>query len=234
MADTERTQPKATTRSIWRRALLTYAAALALLAAMFFVPAGTLDYWQAWLYLAVLFGLMAGLGAYLIRYEPELLERRMRTRETELRQQRIIRASLALFLLAFLVPGLDRRYGWSAVPVWVVVAAVVVMAAGYALFVRVLLANRFASRVVEVEAGQTLATTGPYAVVRHPMYVAMLAIWLASPIALGSWWALPPMLGIVPVLVLRIRDEEALLARDLAGYRAYMAEVRYRLIPGVW
>lgn len=234
MADLERRQPTATTRSIWRRALLTYAAALALLAAMFFVPAGTLDYWQAWLYLAVLFGLMAGLGAYLILKEPELLARRMRTRETEVRQQRIIRASLVLFLLAFLLPGLDRRFGWSAVPAWAVVAAVVVIAAGYALFIRVLLANRFASRVVEVEAGQTLATTGPYAVVRHPMYVAVLAIWLASPIALGSWWALLPMLGIVPVLVLRILDEEALLARDLAGYRKYMADVPYRLIPGVW
>lgn len=226
--------PKATTGSIWRRAVLTYAAALAILALMFFVPAGTLDYWQAWLYLAILFGLMAGLGTFLVLNEPELLERRLRTRETELRQKRIIKSSYAVFGLAFLLPGLDRRFGWSAVPVWVVVVAVVVMVAGYALFIRVLLANRFASRVVEVEVGQTLAKTGPYAVVRHPMYVAVLAIWLATPIALGSWWALLPMLGIVPVILLRIQDEEALLARDLEGYRAYMADVRYRLIPGLW
>ncbi|MCC7020678.1 MAG: isoprenylcysteine carboxylmethyltransferase family protein [Ardenticatenales bacterium] len=223
-----------TPRSIAGRAALYYVAALLLLGGMFFLPAGTLDYWQAWLYLAILFGLMTVLGAYLIRYEPAVLERRLRTRETEMAQQRIIRFSLVLFLVAFLIPGLDRRYGWSAVPPAVVVAADVVIVAGYLLFARVLLANRFASRVIEVAPEQTLATTGPYAVVRHPMYVAMLAIWLASPIALGSWWSFLPMLGILPVIVLRIRNEEAVLARDLAGYRAYMAGVRYRLLPGVW
>lgn len=221
-------------RSIARRSVLYYFAALLLLGGMFFLPAGTLDYWQAWLYLAILFGLMAVLGTYLIRYEPAVLERRLRTRETEMSQQRLIRFALVLYLVAFLIPGLDRRYGWSTVPPAVVVAADVVIVAGYLLFARVLLANRFASRVIEVTPEQTLATTGPYAVVRHPMYVAMLAIWLASPIALGSWWSFLPMLGILPVIVLRIRNEEAVLARDLAGYRDYMAAVRYRLLPGVW
>lgn len=226
--------PAARARSIRIRAALSAIAALAILAAMFFLPAGTIDYWQAWLYMAVLLSLAGIFGAYLIVYEPALLERRLRTRETELRQQRIIQASYALFFVAFLVPGLDRRFGWSAVPVWAVVAADVAIVAGYALFVRVLLENRFASRVIEVEAEQTLATTGTYAIVRHPMYVAVLAIWLATPLALGSWWSLLPMLGIIPVLVLRILDEERILARDLEGYRAYMADVPYRLIPGVW
>lgn len=221
-------------RRVRRRAALFYVGAIVSLAAMFFIPAGTFDYWQAWLYIGVLMGLVTVLGTYLVIYEPELLERRMRTRETELTQQRIIRLSTVLFLAALLVPGLDRRFGWSAVPPWVVVAADVVIVVGYALFARVLLANRFASRVIEVAPEQTVSTTGPYAVVRHPMYVAVLLIWLATPPALGSWWAVVPMLGVIPVIVLRIRNEEAVLARDLAGYADYMAKVRYRLLPGVW
>lgn len=217
-----------------RRAVAYYAAALVVMAAMFFGPAGTFDYWQAWLYLAVLFAIVALLGTHLIRREPELLARRLRTREREVTQQRVIQVSLALFVLAFLLPGFDRRFGWSAVPPAVVVGTNVGIVIAYALFARVLLANRYASRIIEVEAGQSLATTGPYAVVRHPMYVAMLAIWLLSPIALGSWWAALTMLPIVPVIVVRIRNEEAVLQRDLAGYADYMGRVRYRLIPGIW
>jgi len=204
------------------------------MAAMFFGPAGTFDFWQAWLYLAVLFAVVAVFGTYLIRREPELLARRLRTREREVTQQRVIQVSLVLFVLAFLLPGLDRRFGWSVVPPALVVGANAGIVIAYVLFARVLLANRYASRVIEVEAGQALATTGPYAVVRHPMYVATLAIWLLSPIALGSWWAALTMLPIIPLIAVRIRNEEAVLRRDLAGYADYQARVRYRLIPGVW
>lgn len=217
-----------------RRAVAYYAAALVVMAAMFFGPAGTFDYWQAWLYLAVLFAIVAVFGTYLIRREPELLARRLRTREREATQQRVIQVSIVLFVLAFLLPGLDRRFGWSAVPPALVVGANAGIVIAYVLFARVLLANRYASRVIEVEAGQSLATTGPYAVVRHPMYVATLTIWLLSPIALGSWWAALAMVPIIPLIAVRIRNEEAVLRRDLAGYADYQAKVRYRLIPGVW
>ncbi|MBK6767462.1 MAG: isoprenylcysteine carboxylmethyltransferase family protein [Ardenticatenales bacterium] len=221
-------------RSIARRSVLYYFAALLLLGGMFFLPAGTLDYWQAWLYLAILFGLMAVLGTHdpLRAGRPRAPPPHARDRDVAAADHPI--RPRALPSSPSLIPGLDRRYGWSTVPPAVVVAADIVIVAGYLLFARVLLANRFASRVIEVAPEQTLATTGPYAVVRHPMYVAMLAIWLASPIALGSWWSFLPMLGILPVIVLRIRNEEGVLARDLAGYRDYMAGVRYRLLPGVW
>lgn len=217
-----------------RRAVWALAAAVLAMGAMFFLPAGTLDYWQAWLYMATLFTPVVALGTYLALRDPELLERRMRTRETELRQQRVLRWAVVFFVVGFLVPGFDRRFGWSQVPVGVVIAADLVVLLGYALFVRVLLANRYASRVVEVMPDQPVIRSGPYAVVRHPMYVAVLMIWLASPIALGSWWGVLPLLVIVPILVLRIADEEALLRRDLPGYAAYCDAVRYRLLPGIW
>lgn len=229
-----RTPPPPHDPNLARRAVVYYVGALVLMAVMFFGPAGTFDYWQAWLYLAVLFVIVAVFGTYLIRREPELLARRLRTREREATQQRVIQVSLVLFVLAFLLPGLDHRFGWSAVPPAVVVGANAGIVIAYVLFARVLLANRYASRVIEVEAGQSLATTGPYAVVRHPMYVATLAIWLLSPIALGSWWAALAMLPIIPLIAVRIRNEEAVLRRDLAGYADYQAKVRYRLIPGVW
>ena len=139
---------------------------------------------------------VVALGIYLALRDPELLERRMRTRETELRQQRVIRIAMVCFIAGFLLPGFDRRFGWLQVPPWVVFVADGVVLLGYALFVRVLLANRFASRVIEVMPDQPVISSGPYAVVRHPMYVAMLLIWLASPIALGSWWGVLPLLTI--------------------------------------
>ena len=219
---------------IIKRAALGFVAAVLALVALFFLPAGTFDYWQAWLYLATLLTPVVALGIYLALRDPELLERRMRTRETELRQQRVIRIAMVCFIAGFLLPGFDRRFGWSQVPPWVVIVADGVVLLGYALFVRVLLANRFASRVIEVMPDQPVISSGPYAVVRHPMYVAMLLIWLASPIALGSWWGVLPLLTIVPILVLRIADEEAMLRRDLPGYAAYCAKVRYRLLPGIW
>lgn len=219
---------------IVRRAALGFSAAILSLGAMLFLPAGSFDYWQAWLYAASLFTPVLALGLYLSLRDPELLERRMRTRETELRQQRVVRLGLVFFLIGFLLPGFDRRFGWSQVPPALVVTADLVVLLGYGLFVWVLLSNRFASRVIEVAPEQPVIATGPYAVVRHPMYVAVLLIWLATPIALGSWWAILPFLAIIPILVARIGGEEAMLRRDLPGYAAYCERVRYRLLPGVW
>lgn len=209
-------------------------AAVALLALLLFVPAGTLRWWQAWLFLTSLLVPAALFVARLLRRDPELLERRMRTREREAPERRILRLGGAPFLAAYVLPGLDRRFGWSSVPAALVVAADAVVVAGYLLFVRVLRENRFASRVVEVEAGQSLVTTGPYAVVRHPMYVSTLAVYLPSPLALGSYWGLLASALFVPLLVARIRNEEEVLRRDLPGYDDYARRTRYRLVPGVW
>jgi protein-S-isoprenylcysteine O-methyltransferase Ste14 len=201
---------------------------------IFFWPAGTFRYWQAWVYIAMLFIPMVGVFAYFIRRDPELLERRMRAREKERQQKAIIGLSSLLFIGIYLLPGFDRRYGWSSVPVFVVIAADIMILAGYGFFVRVLKENRYASRVVEVEEKQRVITTGPYAMVRHPMYVAVGIIYTLSPLALGSLWAMPPALLVILVLVARIGNEEKVLIRDLPGYREYMQRVRYRLIPGVW
>lgn len=217
-----------------RVTLSRYLMALFALAAMFFIPAGTLNYWEAWLYLGILFIPMAFVMVYLIRYDPELLERRMRFREREKAQKRVIGFSWIFFLLAFLIPGFDERFGWSYVPVWVVLVAALVVLLGYGMVFWVFRENRYASRVVEVAKGQQVIDSGPYAIVRHPMYIGSILLYVFSPLVLGSWWGMIPAAMIIPILVVRLRNEEAVLAKDLPGYEAYRGKVRYRLVPGVW
>lgn len=201
---------------------------------IFFVPAGTPDYWEAWVYCAVLLVPFLFVLTYLLRKEPELLARRIRLREKEPAQRIIIGASGLLFFTGFLIPGLDHRYGWSDIPVVAVLAADALIILGYTLVFLVFKENPFASRVVEVVQDQKVISTGPYALVRHPMYLGTSIMWLATPIALGSYWALPLFLVLPIVLVYRIRNEEEVLLRELPGYREYMQTVRYRLIPYIW
>jgi protein-S-isoprenylcysteine O-methyltransferase Ste14 len=134
----------------------------------------------------------------------------------------------------YLLPGFDRRCGWSSVPVYVVIIADILVLAGYGIFVRVLKENRYASRIVEVEEKQEVIMTGPYALVRHPMYLAIMIMYVFTPLALGSYWAGLPALSLIFVLVARIRNEEKVLLAELSGYREYMQRVRYRLIPRIW
>jgi protein-S-isoprenylcysteine O-methyltransferase Ste14 len=199
-----------------------------------FLPAGTLRFWQAWLFMAVLFIPMTAVLLYFLKHDPELLDRRLRTREKERPQKVIMVLSYPVYLAAFLIPGFDRRFGWSSVPAALTVAAALVVLAGYALFVLVIRENSYASRIIEVEDKQRVITTGPYAVIRHPMYVANLMIYLASPLALGSFWALLPAALIPAVMVARIFNEEKVLREKLEGYVDYARRVRYRLIPGIW
>lgn len=201
---------------------------------IFFVPAGTLDYWEAWVYCAVLLVPFVFVLTYLLRKDPELLARRIRLNEKEPAQRRIIRASSLIFFTGFLIPGLDHRFGWSDIPVEAVLAANILVILGYVLVFLVFKENPFASRVVEVEPDQRVISTGPYALVRHPMYLGTSIMWLATPIALGSYWALPIFLFLPIVLVYRIMNEEEVLLRELPGYREYTQKVRYRLIPGIW
>jgi protein-S-isoprenylcysteine O-methyltransferase Ste14 len=215
-------------------ATLRLASAYVVLPALLVVPAGTLAYWEAWTYLAVLLIPMTLTMAVLVSRDPELLERRLRAREKDPAQTRIVARAGVLFLAIFLIPGFDRRFGWSHVPVVAVLVADFLVLVAYGLFIRVLQENRSASRIIEVEAGQRVVATGPYAVVRHPMYAAVTVIGLATPVALGSWWALVPAVLLVPVLAARISNEERMLANELAGYREYMRTTVYRLIPGVW
>ena len=220
--------------TLTRLVLSRYLMAFFVLAAMFFIPAGTLAYWEAWLYLAILFIPMFFVGLWLLKNDPELLERRMRFREKETTQKRVINFSLIWFLLAFVLPGFDYRFGWSNVPLWVVLAAALLVLLGYFMVFWVFRENSYASRVIEVAQGQQVIDTGPYAFVRHPMYAGSIVLYVFSPLALGSWWAMISALPIIPLLIVRILNEEEILLRDLPGYAAYRQKVRFRLLPGVW
>jgi len=221
-------------REIKRMALQRFSSALLVLGAIFFLPAGTIGYWQAWVYLAVLLIPMMLVLRYLVRNDPELLERRLAMRE-ERKKQSVVQllASLA-WLSSFLIPGFDQRFGWSSVPWLLVVGGDILVLSGYLLFFLVMKENSYASRVVRVQQGQTVIASGPYAVVRHPMYLGVLVMMLFSPLALASYWALLPVALTPLFLVLRIRDEEQMLVQELPGYREYMQKTRFRLIPGIW
>ena len=201
---------------------------------LFFWPAGTFDYWQAWLWMAVLFLPLMGMFIYLIQRDPALLERRVRTGEQRPEQRRIIAVSALFLILIFLLPGFDKRFGWSNVPVWLVIVADVFVLAAFLLNFLVIRVNSYASRVVEVEQGQQVIATGPYALVRHPMYLSMILMMVSTPLALGSYWAFVPSLAFIPLLAVRAKNEEELLMKDLSGYRAYTEKTRYRLFPGIW
>jgi protein-S-isoprenylcysteine O-methyltransferase Ste14 len=228
--ETSHTTPPGLARIVYTRALLAVPALWAIL----FIPAGTLAYWEAWVYLAILLIPMFFVFRYLLKHDPELLERRMQMREREAAQRWIIKLSYIYFLLAFVLPGLDQRWGWSDVPPPVVIAADLLVMLGYGIFVLVLRENRFAARTIRVETGQHVINSGPYAFVRHPMYLGVMLMYLASPLALGSYWALIPGLLIIPILIARIINEEQVLRHDLNGYTAYTQQTRYRLLPGVW
>lgn len=201
---------------------------------LFFWPAGTFDYWQAWLWLVILFLPLMGMFAYLIKRDPALLERRVRTGETRPEQKRIIAISSIYLIFIFALPGLDKRFGWSSVPTWIVLLADALVLAAFLLNFLVIRVNSYASRVVEVQEGQQVITTGPYALVRHPMYTSIILIMLATPIALGSWWGVLPNIPFIFLLAARAKNEEELLVNELAGYREYMQKTRYRLFPGIW
>ncbi len=214
--------------------LARFIAGLIVVALLLFVPAGSIRYWEGWLYLGVLFIPIAFVALYLVKHDPELLERRMKTRERESEQRTIIALSTFIIIVGLVVPGLDYRFGWSDLPVAVVLAADGVVLLGYLIFFLTIRENRYAARVVEVDAGQKVIDTGPYAVVRHPMYLGTILMFLATPLALGSFWALFVFLPVPALIILRIRNEEEVLVRELPGYAEYRQKTRYRLVPGVW
>ncbi|MFZ5905678.1 MAG: methyltransferase family protein [Chloroflexota bacterium] len=220
---------KATVAAVIRLAL-----GLIVIGAMLFWPAGTFDYWQGWMWLAVLGLALAFILVYLAQRDPALLDRRSRYRETRREQRLIIALSALCYLAAFLLPGFDRRFGWSDVPAWVSIAAQIVVTASLVFIFLVYKINSYASRVIEVQEEQQVIASGPYALVRHPMYLGMMLMIIFSPLALGSYWAVPPTLILPFLLAARAKDEETLLADELKGYREYMQKTRYRLFPGIW
>ena len=207
---------------------------LAVMGLLLFLPAGSWGYWQAWLFLGLLFVPMTCVATWLLVREPELLEKRLGSREKEKEQRHVVALSALMFVAGFLLAGFDQRYGWSEMPVWVVAVAAVVMLCGYGLYAEVMRENAYLSRTVEVQENQKVISTGLYGVVRHPMYAATLVLYLAMPLVLGSWVALVPFLAYPFIIARRIRNEEQVLERGLEGYTEYKQQVRYRLIPFIW
>ncbi|HVO00775.1 MAG TPA: isoprenylcysteine carboxylmethyltransferase family protein [Candidatus Cybelea sp.] len=233
----DRTTPEEEDLSLSRRAWAGLLWFLAVLALMIFLPAWTLAYWQAWIFIAHFTLWMVALSRYFLKHDPALVRRRMNvgpTAEREPFQKRIQAATSLLLVAAFVVPALDHRLGWSALPVSAVVGGHLLLAAGYFAIFRTFQANSFASAVVEVGAGQRVISTGPYALVRHPMYVGAILLFLGVPLALGSWWGLLVVPPLTAALALRAVHEESLLVRDLAGYAEYRGKVRHRFFPAIW
>lgn len=199
-----------------------------------FLPAGTLAYWEAWVYLAILLIPMSFVMIYFLKKTPEFLVRRMKLKEKEGEQKIIIKLSAIPLLLVLILPGLDKRFGWSNVPALTVVVAEILVIIGYIFIVLVFKENQYASRIIEVEKGQTVIQSGPYRFVRHPMYVGTLLMYIATPLALGSYWAIIPALFLIPILIARIINEESVLTEELQGYSDYKLKTRFRLVPGIW
>ena len=223
--------------SLAYRAWLSLVLLAAFMGALIFGLAGTLRYWQAWLYLVLFFGLSGLLTAELLRRDPALLERRMKggpQAERRPAQQIIMVGASLAFLSLLAVPALDYRFHWSSVPVVGVVLGNVLFAIGFLFVGRVYRENTYTSATIEIHEGQRVIDTGPYAIVRHPMYSGALLYMLGTPLALGSYWGLLGFVLMLLVIVWRLQDEEEMLARELPGYAEYRQRVRWRLLPGVW
>ena len=207
---------------------------LFVLGALLFLPAGTFDYWEAWIFIAVFVACNLLLTIWVAINDPKLLERRMRvgpTAEKEKSQKIIVTIAFLAFAGELLIPSLDHRFGWSDVPTSIVILGNALIGLSYIGFYFVFRENTYGAATIRVEENQRVISTGPYAIVRHPMYAAALILMLGIPLALGSWWGLLALLPGVPALVWRILDEERLLKRDLPGYAEYTQRMRFRLIP---
>jgi len=208
--------------------------ALVVLGIVLFLPARTFNYWEAWLYLGIIFGCATGVILYFLKYDPSLLERRMRTKENVKEQKLIIRLAWLLFIPIYVIPGFDKFYGWSHIPAYLVIISAVVVLLGYIIVIKVFKENSYASRVIETDSTQKVISTGPYALVRHPMYSGMMLMYGFTPLALGSYWALTGTIFLYILMVARMFSEEEFLVENLEGYKDYLEKTKYRIIPGVW
>lgn len=224
-------------KNLEARAWFALAVLTAVMALLLFAAAGTVHYWQGWVYLGVFAGVSTLVTLDLIRRDPALLVRRMRGGPTAEKQptQKLIMLGMSIGFIALLVvPALDHRFGWSAVPIGDVVTGAALVATGFYLIALVYRANTFSSATIEIAENQKVISTGPYALVRHPMYVSAILYLLGTPLALGLYWGLFPFVAMMTFLIWRLLAEERFLARNLPGYTEYQKRVRHRLVPFVW
>ena len=201
---------------------------------LLFIPARTFAYWNAWLFIGLLFIPMLIFGIILLKKDKELLQKRLNSKEKENTQKLVILFSLIIFISAFVISGLDFRFNWSNIPIWLTITTSVILLASYGLYIEVMRENKYLSRTVEIQENQKVVDTGLYGIVRHPMYFSVTFLFLSMPIILGSWYAFLILLIIPIVLVVRIINEEKVLEKDLKGYKEYKKKVKYRLIPFIW
>ncbi len=221
-------------RKLFGTALLKFFSGLLLVGLLLFLSAGSFAYWQAWLLIGILFVPMFAAGLVMMVRNPELLRKRLNAREEQGEQRQVIAWSGIMFLAAFILAGLNWRFRWLLLPDWAVWAAAALFLLAYLLYAEVLRENTYLSRTIEVQEDQKVVDTGLYGVVRHPMYAVTVLLFLSMPLVLGSPISFAVMLCYLPLIVKRIRNEEDVLARGLAGYTDYMKKVRYRLVPGIW
>jgi protein-S-isoprenylcysteine O-methyltransferase Ste14 len=225
--------------SLKSKLILRFSLGLNSVAALLFIPAGSLRFWQGWVFMGLVFIPIISASLYLYKHDPQLIERRLQTKEKISQQKIIVRLLRLVLVAAFLLPGLDYRLGWSrtslgAVPLWLMLLSQALVLGGLLLEVWVMKVNSFASRTIQVEAGQRVISTGPYRLVRHPMYLGSLVTDLSTPLALGSYLAWPAFALLIPLYVFRLLNEENVLRRELPGYPEYCLGTRFRLVPYVW
>ena len=223
--------------SLAGRSILGFAQLLVFLGVALFAPAWTFDFWQAWLYLSVFIAASGLITVYLYKCDPKLLERRVKAgpnAEKEKSQKLVQTLASLAFIGTLVIPSLDRRYRWSHLPLILVLAGNLLVILGFLAVFLVFKENTFTSATIEVAPGQRVISTGPYAIVRHPMYAGALVMLFATPLALGSWWGLAMFIPMSMVIVLRLLDEERFLRESLPGYTEYCREVRFRLAPFIW
>ena len=214
--------------------LVKFTCGLLLVGLLIFLPAGTLAYANGWLLMGVLFIPMLIAGFVMFFRNPNFLAKRLDAKEKQAAQKGVLGAAALMFMGGFVVAGLDHRFGWSAMPKAVVIGAAVLFLVAYALYAEVMRENAYLSRTIRVEEGQTVVDTGLYGIVRHPMYTVTIFLFLSMPLMLGSWYALAIFAAYPAIIIVRLKDEEALLTRQLPGYDAYRQKVKYRLLPFIW
>jgi len=222
------------TNKLFFQALAKFFLGVVLVGALLFIPAGTVDFFNGWLLMGILFVPMFLAGILMMVKNPALLEKRLNAKEQQKEQQLVIKLSGLMFLVGFVLAGLGVRFGWYRLPQWAVLAAAGLFLAAYALYGEVLRENTYLSRTIEVQQGQRVIDTGLYGIVRHPMYLATVLLFLSMPLVLGSLYAFAVFLLYPFILIRRIRNEEAFLEKELPGYGEYKQKVKYRLIPFLW
>lgn len=214
--------------------LIKFTCGLLMVGLLIFLPAGTIAYWNGWLLMGLLFVPMLIAGFVMFFKNPAFLAKRLDVKEKQSAQKGVLALSGVMFLAGFVLAGFDYRFGWSHMPPVVTVVASVLFLVAYALYAEVMRENAYLSRTIKVEEGQTVVDTGLYGIVRHPMYMATLLLFLMIPFVLDSWYAVIVFACYPAIIILRLKDEEALLTRELAGYAEYKKKVKYRLLPFIW